>query len=48
MTRTRRVVRVSDGSLPYPDGSPIPAGVITLQTPGVGNTKFAWWIQIED
>ena len=48
MARIRRVVRVSDGTLTYPDGSRIPSGTITIQTPGVGNTRLAWWIQLED
>ena len=47
MKRIVRRVRMSDGTLAYPDGSRIPAGTVAIQTPGVGNTKLAWWIRLE-
>lgn len=46
--RVARTVRISDGSLKYADGSPIPAGRVAVMRPGIGNTRLEWWIRLGD
>lgn len=42
--RKTRTVLVSQGSIPYSDGSMIPRGDVAIESPGAGNVKLAWWI----
>lgn len=42
--RRKRTISLSRGNQ-YSDGSLIPAGTAIVSTPGVGNTKLAWWIR---